>query len=233
MVKEGVIVTGSKSGIGKQLAIDLSAAGYQVVGLDRNAEGAALSWPVVACDLADPSSVEEAFRQVIAEHGVPYGLVNNAGAYFAKNWAEQSLQEFDYTLAVNARAPFLLSRCFAKAVMDAGRQGVIVNISSVSATIGSVDVAYAASKAALTAVSKSLAKAFAASGVRVVTVSPGPVETRMAARIPEERKKAYREGIPLKRFADPKEISRTVVFLLSKDASYITGTDIRVDGGLV
>ena len=228
-----VFVTGTKEGVGKQTAEDLLERGYEVVGFDHNFEGFDLKWPVVSCELSDPKSIQTAFEEAISKYGIPYGLVNNAGVYFAKTWQEQSLDEFDYSIAVNSRAPFLLMRLFGQVLIDAKKQGVVINISSISGTIGSIDVAYAASKAALTAASKSMAKALAASGIRVVTVSPGPVETRMAARIPEERKKAYQAAIPLKRFAEPKEISKTVLFLLSEEASYITGTDIRVDGGLV
>lgn len=233
-MSKSVVVTGSKGGVGGQLCRDLLDKGYQVTGFDRNpADIKDAAWPVIKCDMSDCQSIESAFNELVSKAGAPYALVNNAGAYFAKTWQEESIEEFDYTLAVNIRGPFYLSRHFACAAIEAGKPGVIVNVSSVSGTIGSIDVAYAASKAGLTAVSKSLAKAFAPSGIRVVTVSPGPIETRMAGKIPPERKKAYMETIPLKRFAEPREISAAIIFLLSEEASYITGTEYRVDAGLV
>lgn len=227
-----LVITGTTKGIGHRVADDCRAHGYQVVGLDRTLDKR-LPWQQMECDVASIAGINAAWRKLVSEYGPPYGLVNNAGAYQARRWDEQSADDFDLTVAVNARAPFVLSQLFGKTLIEAKRQGVIVNIASVSATIGSIDVAYAASKAALLMVSKSMAKALAPHGIRVLTISPGPVETEMAERIPEERKKAYKETIPLKRFAEPEEVSNVVRFLLSDEASFMTGTDVRVDGGLV
>jgi len=229
-----VFITGTSKGIGNQIAKDLVAKGYKVVAFDRTAENKAeRSWTSIACDLAKIDQLDIAFMKAITNFGVPYALINNAGTYQAKTWEHQTAEDFDMTVAINSKAPFLLSKLFAKTLIEAKQPGVIVNISSVSATVGSIDVAYAASKAALGMVSKSMAKALAPFGIRVVTVSPGPVETDMGARIPEERKKSYKEQIPLKRFAQPREISEMVSFLLSEGASYMTGTEVRIDGGLI
>ena len=227
-----LVITGTNKGIGHRIAEDCRAHGYVIVGLDRTIDKK-LPWQQIECDISSVTGINVAWQRVIKEHGVPWALVNNAGTYQAKRWDEQSPEDFDMTVCVNARAPFVLSQLFGKALIQAKQGGVIVNVASVSATIGSIDVAYAASKAALLMVSKSMAKALAPHGIRVLSVSPGPVETDMAARIPEERKKSYMEGIPLKRFAEPEEISNVVRFLLTSEASYMTGTDVKVDGGLI
>ena len=229
-MKKIVFITGTSKGIGCQMAGKLLESGYEIVGFDR--QPGEHAWASMSCDLSKISDLSEAFDAAVDRFGVPYALINNAGVYQAKSWDQQSAEDFDLTLAVNSKAPFLLSKLFAQYAIKAKSSGVIVNISSVSATLGSIDVAYAASKAALNMVTKSLAKSLAAHNIRVVSVSPGPVETDMAARIPEERQKSYKEAIPLKRFAQPSEISNVVCFLLSEEASYLTGTEIRVDGGL-
>lgn len=189
---------------------------------------------MIACDLTSPQQIERAFAAVLDQFGPPDALVNCAGIFKAKTWEQLSVEDFDETYAVNVRAPFILSRLMAEEVKRANKPGVIVNIASVAGQIGGADPAYAASKAGLLLLTKSMAKAFASLRIRVCAVAPGPIEaTAMGDSIPEDRKKLYRDSIPMKRWATPTEVAHAVRFLLSDEASYITGSALNIDGGLV
>lgn len=234
-MKKLTFITGTTKGIGKLLAEELVRDNYQIVGFDRSLDGAEKNpWKTIACDLSNLQELNQAFNEAITEFGIPDALVNNAGIYKAQAWNLQSGEDFDLTFNINARAAFFFSKLFAESFIAANKKsGVIVNVASVSATIGSLDVAYAGSKAALLMITKSMAKALAPNGIRVLSVSPGPVETDMALNIPEDRRNSYMSAIPLKRFAESIEVVQVIKFLLSDAASYITGTDVKIDGGLV
>lgn len=229
-LKKLAVVTGSQGGLGQSLCTVL-AKEWLVVGLDK--KSSQHPWRTFACDLTEPELVHATLAQIEAEFGTPDLLVNNAGVYLAKTWDAIGLDEFDLTLSINLRTPFLLSRLTAQKMIAAGKGGTIINISSVAGQVGSVDPSYAVSKAGLDMLTKCLGKALAPFDIRVLAVSPGPVKTKMAEAIPEDRKRHYMETIPMKRFAEPDEIARVVKFLASPNAEYMTGTVVTVDGGLV
>jgi 3-oxoacyl-[acyl-carrier protein] reductase len=233
-MKKTVIVTGANGGIGLATCTHLSHEGYQVVALCRTQkEAQMLPYPAYACDLVNTEDIRATFEKIVADGHELFGLVNNAGIYLAKAWDEISEENFAQTFNINVTAPFILSRLFAQHLIARTQAGVIVDVSSASAHIGSVDIAYAGSKAAMVAMGKSLARALAVHNIRVVTLCPGPIETKMGDSIPTDRKQKYKENIPLKRFGHPEEVAATIAFALSDQAAYITGTTINVDGGLV
>ena len=222
------IITGSARGIGLAIKQTLIAASHQVIGIDKEASGA----DTIACDLSDPAQITATFEQIIQQFGTPQILVNNAGIYLVKPWDQLTADDFDQTIAINTRAQFLLSQLFAKALIVQQLPGNIVNMSSVVGQNGSSDIAYGASKGAVLAMTKSLAKALAPHNIRVNAVAPGPIDTVMAARIPADRMEGYKAGIAMKRLGTAAEVAQAVAFLTSEQASYITGAVLNVDGGL-
>ncbi len=225
------IVTGSNGGIGTAICKDLQNHGIEVIGFVRKASGTS-PWPEIACDLSDPDSIKSAFDNFEKKHGVADILINNAGVYHAKAWDQLSVEDFMLSMNVNVHAPFLMAKHFADRLISSGQAGAIVTVGSISGQIGSIDPSYAASKGSLPALTKSLAKAFAPHNIRVNNIAPGPVETKMGDSIPEDRKKSYKEAIPLKRFAEAEEIAKLVSFLVSDESSYVTGATFNIDGGL-
>jgi NAD(P)-dependent dehydrogenase (short-subunit alcohol dehydrogenase family) len=227
------LVTGSAQGIGRAIAESLAASGHRVVGVDRLEHEAGPMARVIRADLSDPDAIAE----LIEEVGPVDILVNNAAVLFERPIEAMSIDEFDLTMAVNLRAPFLLSRGFGAGMCDRG-WGRIINISSVGARTGAMAqaAAYAASKAGLIALSKNFARNYGPFGVNVNAIAPAAIETPMAAGLagnsPGLRERLIPE-IPLRRFAPPSEIASVVDFLASDGASFITGATIDVNGGWV
>lgn len=237
------LITGGASGIGAGIATTLAQAGATVVIADRDATAAArtveslsqqghrAAW--VALDLADEASVVSACAQVIAQHGVPWLLVNNAGLQDRENLLEATSAEWDRIHAVNARGPFLMTRELGKAMVAAGSGGRIVNIASNSVRSPMVTglAAYAASKGALTTLSLVSAFELVEHGITVNTVMPGGVMTpgAMAARGPATTGPGRRPP-PLGR-CEPQDIAAAVLFFATRAARYITNQVIVVDAG--
>jgi NAD(P)-dependent dehydrogenase (short-subunit alcohol dehydrogenase family) len=227
------LVTGSAQGIGRAIAEALATSGHLVVGVDKNDQEPGPMTRVIRADLADPAAVDA----LIEEVGRVDVLVNNAAVLFERNIDAMSIDEFDMTMAVNLRAPFLLSRGFGGAMCGRG-WGRIINISSVGARTGAVSqaAAYAASKAGLIALSKNFARNYGPSGVNVNAIAPAAIETPMAAGLAASTpglRESLIPDIPLRRFADPSEVAAVVDFLASDRASFITGATIDVNGGWV
>lgn len=243
-----VLVTGAASGIGRALAEALAARKTPVVlcDLDREAAAAAArditgagraAWALAA----DVTSEDEVARMVAEARrlaGPLGGLVNCAGIYPNTPFLDLSAAEWDAVLAVNLRAPFLVTQAVARAMIADGAGGSIVNISSTSSRLARPGIAhYGASKAALNQLTAVTAVELAPHGIRVNAVLPGLVGTERvyekAAATPEGRAEhaAKLARIPLARVADPAEVVNVVLFLLSTDAGYCTGGLFTVDGG--
>jgi acetoacetyl-CoA reductase/3-oxoacyl-[acyl-carrier protein] reductase len=183
-------------------------------------------------DVGDPDECRRLVSEVLAEHGRVDHLVNNAGLLVENSPRRMTRQEWDDAIAVNLSGPWHLIQA-ALEPMTAQGFGRIVNVGSVSAVMGSaVEPGYCAAKAGLLGLTRSLARALARKGITVNLVIPGIFETDMTRSMRPETQEALKSLIPLGRRGDPKELAHAVRFLVSDDASYLTGSVVTVDGGL-
>lgn len=234
------LVTGSTRGIGRAIAESLAAAGatVAVVGRDEGrAQEAASAISAqargFACDVADPSSVTALVERIEREFGAIDILVNNAGLTRDNILFRIKDEDWDAVLDTNLRGAFVAIRAASRGMMKR-RWGRIINIASVVGLVGNKGQAnYAASKAGLIGMTKSVAKELASRNVLANVVAPGYIETDMTAAINEEAKAALFAQIPLGRLGTPTDIASLVTFLASDAAAYITGQTFVVDGGMV
>jgi NAD(P)-dependent dehydrogenase (short-subunit alcohol dehydrogenase family) len=229
-----VAVTGASGGIGRALCAHLAALGLSVFALDRVAPEPLTGVRFVNVDVTVPSSVEAAVASVYETAPGPVDLVCCAGIVEDDVAAEEMpIELFDAVLAVNLRGLFLSCQAFGRQLL-ARSGGSIVNIASMSGNhvvnFPQHQCAYNASKAAVTALSKSLAVEWGPRGVRVNAVSPGYVGTPLLAKKAHQFDQ-WMPGIVLNRFAEPDEVARAVAFLLSTDSGYCCGTELLMDGG--
>ena len=240
-----VIVTGAGRGLGEAMAHALAAEGAAVVvaellpergervASDIKSTGGSAEF--VLTDVTDEASVAALAARVAAD-GPIWGLVNNAGladAVGGKTFWEITPDEWDRIQATNARGPWLVSRTLAPLMMEAG-EGRIVNIASDAALYGSPRLAhYIASKGALIALTRAMARELGDHGITVNAVAPGLTEGPSAVDIPAERHALYAENRAISRPQRPDDITGAVTFLLSEEARYITGQTLVVDGGFV
>jgi len=242
------IVTGSADGIGWATAQQLAASGWVVAIMDLNGALAAeraqslgpqhSGW---ASDVTDAAAVREGVAEVVARHGRIDALINNAGiADQTAPTLEQTAEAFDRVLSVHLRGAFLMSQQVIAQMLrqprDArGNRGAIVNIGSI-ASFGGIPGrnAYSAAKAGVLGMTRALASEWARKGIRVNAVAPGYVKTALVAGLVERGAidaQAIARRTPMGRMAAPEEIAQTMAFLVSPQASYITGAVLPVDGG--
>ena len=226
-----VLITGVTGGIGSATAKAFAAEGWQVVGVDYKPNTDLESVKLyLQANIAKPNEIANALKQVSTIFGRLDALVNNAAIQICKPILEMVVSEWDETMAVNARAAFLFSK-FTHPFLKSSK-GSIVNISSVHAIATSTNMsAYAASKGALTALTRSLALEFAPE-IRVNAILPGAVSTPMLnEHLTEEMMSNLVVKTPIGRISNPAEIAKAILFLTNKDASFITGQALVVDGG--
>lgn len=244
MMFEGkiAIVTGASQGIGEVIAAELAAAGADVACVDiladrleetaarlRESGGKATAH---RADVASAEQVKAVVDAVLAAHGRIDFLVNNAGITRDGLLMRMKDEDWDAVLAVNLKGTYNFSKAVLRPMLSA-RTGRIVNIASVVGQMGNAGQAnYAASKAAVIAFAKSLARETASRGITVNCVAPGYITTAMTERLPEEVKAAFLNIIPMRKFGLPKDVASAVKFLLSDDAAYITGQVIGINGGM-
>ncbi len=243
MSNQAVIVTGASRGIGADIARELAAAGFNL-GLVARSEG---SLQDLAAELTndkvqvkawagDVSNWEDAERIVNEAHdefGNIYGLVNNAGVTQDGLFMRMSPDNWRKPLEINLNGTFYFTRAAAP-IMMRQREGRIINISSVIGLTGNAGQAnYAASKAGIIALTKSVAKELGGRGVTANAIAPGFIATDMTDDLPEKVRTEMLNQIPLKRFGEGKDVAGVVKFLLSKEASYITAQTLVVDGGMI
>ena len=226
-----VLVTGGNRGIGLAIAKRLAAAGDQVTITSRSGESAN-GLPTVGCDVRDSASVDAAFSKVEAEQGPVEVLVANAGITADQLLALMTEDAFQSVIDTNLAGSYRVAKRAVRGMMRL-RRGRLIFISSVVGLLGSAGQAnYAASKAGLVGLARSLARELGSRNITANVVAPGFVETGMTTSLPEERKAAILAGIPLGRIASADEIAGAVAFLAGEDAAYVTGAVIPVDGGL-
>lgn len=226
------LVTGANTGIGQAIAVAMARAGAQVIAAGRSdcAETVALTGgEALALDFADPMAA----RDVFAARRVDI-LVNNAGIIRRADAVEFSEADWDDVIDVNLKAVFFTAQAFARAALDQGRGGAIVNIASLLSFQGGIRVpSYTASKHGVAGLTKLMANEWAARGINVNAIAPGYIETNNteALRADPVRSKAILDRIPAGRWGEPSDIGEAAVFLASPAARYIHGAILNVDGG--
>lgn len=232
------LVTGAGGGIGRACAVALGAAGHRVaVGFGSNKEGATETASMcggmaVQVDVSDSASVDDAFKQIESELEAVTLLVNNAGVTGDGLLVRMKDDDWQKVLRVNLDGAFHTIRRATPGMMRA-RYGRIVNIGSVVGLSGSAgQVNYAAAKAGLVGLTRSVARELASRNVTCNVVAPGSIVTAMMSAVSEERQAAITQAVPLGRMGTTDEVAAAVAFLCGEAASYITGAVIPVDGGL-
>ncbi len=242
-VKRSAIVTGAVRGIGKATALKLAADGFQVVVNYRGDESEAMvvvaeieasggTAVAIRADVTDSDQVGAMIEQTINTFGRLDVLVNNAGITRDTLIMRMKDDDWDAVLTTNLKSAYLCSKAAVRPMMRQ-RYGRIVNLTSVVGLVGNAGQAnYAAAKAGIVGLTKSLAREVGSRGITVNAVAPGFIETRLTDAIPENLKPRMLEQIPVGYFGTPDDVAAAVAFLSSASARYITGAVLTVDGGM-
>lgn len=230
-----IIVTGAGKGIGRAVCERLLEIGAEVTALTRSAADveslkSELGCHAIQVDLSDADATREATTAALpAEY-----LVNCAGTTELQSFLDTTVEAFDKLMAVNTRAPMIVSQVFARALIEQNKTGAIVNVSSMASFASPPDhAAYCASKGGLDALSRSMAVELAPQGIRVNAINPTVTLTPMAVKAWSDPEKAggMLNRIPLGRFAQPSDVVEVIIFLLSDEAGMLNGLSMPVDGG--
>jgi len=235
------LVTGASRGIGAAIALELAQKGLKVIGTATSDEGAAKISHVLAAfagcagkklNVNDAAAAEILIDGIVKEHGGLQVLVNNAGITRDMLALRLKDDDWDAVLDTNLKAVFRMSRAVMRTMMKQ-RYGRIINITSVVGASGNAGQSnYAAAKAGVAGMTRSLARELGARNITVNCVAPGFIETDMTAGLPEEQQKALLSQIPLGHLGKPQDIAHAVAFVASPQAAYITGQEIHVNGGM-
>ena len=234
------LITGGSRGIGKSIALRLAKAGASIVILDRviqnetveELQSLGVKAMGVEASVTDFSSVEKAVEKVLESFSTIDIVVNNAGITRDNLFLRMKQEEWDSVIAVNLTGAFNVCKAVNRQLFKQ-RAGKIVNIASVVGQMGNIGQAnYAASKAGLIGLTKTLAREFAARNIQVNAVAPGFINTEMTAKLPADVKEYFIKNIPAGTFGSPEDVANAVAFLVSDEANYITGQVINVDGGM-
>ena len=240
MPEKKILITGASRGLGFAISKALSAE-YTLILHATSKESFSHVDPkhhLLCADLSDPNELNDFCKRLKKEHGdTLYGVINNAGVTFDKSLIYQPENEIDKMLHVNLKAPIMICKAVLKQFL-LNKQGVIINVSScVGETGNAFQAVYSATKAGLAALSKSLAREVSALSeehtIRILSIAPGFIETEMTDSVPEKFRQEYLKAIPANRFGNVNEVADVVAFLLSDKASYINGTNININGGIL
>ncbi len=230
-MSRSVLVTGGNRGIGLAVARAFAAAGDRVA-VTHRATGAPDGLFGVQCDVTDAAAVDAAFSAVESEHGPVQVLVSNAGITDDTLLLRMSEESFERVVDANLTGAYRVAKRAASGMLRA-RGGRMIFVSSVVALVGSPGQAnYAASKAGLIGLARSIARELGSRNITANVIAPGFVETDMTAELTDARKSEILANVPLRRYGTPDEIAATALFLASEPAAYISGVVLPVDGGL-
>lgn len=240
--KRLAVVTGAARGIGRAVVLELLKQGRLVAGLDVNSERLGelenvvkeAGFSIITCrvDITDTAAFTETLESLAAEYGGIGILVNNAGITRDKLILQMSDEDFDSVVNVNLRAAFIAMRIAARSMVR-NKFGRIISLSSVAGVIGNAGQSnYAASKAGLIGLTKTVARELARKNVTANCVAPGFIVTDMTDKLPEPVKEAAKQLIPLRRFGSVDDVAKAIAFFASDEAGYITGQVLCVDGGM-
>lgn len=242
-----ILVTGANRGIGRSICLALDQKGYSLILHSRKQSDLKSLLEdcihpelhsTVTADFSDDAALKSMIKEIKSQHKDDlYGIVNNAGIALDKPIAYQPEQEVDMMLKVNLKAPILIGKMAMKLFLTK-KEGVIINIASCIGESGNAfQSVYAATKAGLVALSKSWAKEagelIEEHKVRVLCVSPGFIKTDMTDQLSQGIQDEYKKNIPARKFGSPQDIANAICFLMSEEASYINGTEIKINGGIL
>ena len=237
------LVTGASRGIGRQIALTLAGYGATVIVNYNGSEAKAKevlkeieedggTAEAIQCSVADFAASQDMIQGIVKKYGRLDILVNNAGITRDNLIMKMSEEDFDAVLDTNLKGAFNCIKHVSRQMLKQ-RSGRIINISSVSGVMGNAGQAnYCASKAGVIGLTKSVARELGSRGITCNAVAPGFIKTEMTEVLPEDVKTAMGEQIPLKRFGETSDVAEAVAFLASDHASYITGQELSVDGGM-
>ena len=243
MRKEVVLVTGASRGIGKSIVETYAkAGGYSVYGtatsisgkkkIDQLLEKCSGVGSGLVLNILD-GAIDGFVKNFLSEYGTPSILINNAGITDDALFLRMRESQWDKVIDTNLKGTFQITKAFIRHMIKA-RKGKIIFLSSVVATLGNAgQVNYCASKAGIEAMCKSIAREVSHRGITVNCVAPGFIRTEMTDDLPGELKEKLAEAIPMNRFGSPQDVAEAVFFLSSEKASYITGTVLNVNGGML
>jgi len=240
--KQLAVITGASAGIGEACARLFAEKGYRLALTYNNGEdkakviaeelGRLTECKIYKIDFSDPVNAEKTAVKIADETGGADVLINNAGISHFALLQEMTLDDWNRVFNVNTTSAFIMIKSLLPHMIRR-QKGSIVNVSSIWGVGGaSCEAAYSASKAALVALTKSLARETALSGIRVNCIAPGVIDTRMNSHFSPEEKRELEESVPMGRYGSPEEIAKAIYFLASDDSSYITGEVICADGGI-
>ncbi len=239
---KAALVTGASRGIGRAIAIALAARGASVIVTARSAEAAGRAADEIGAlggrarplvlDIADERSVDAAMADLLKEHATIPLLVNNAGITRDNLLMRMKKEDWNEVIDTNLSGIYRICRSLVPSMVKA-RYGRIVNITSVVARIGNPGQAnYAAAKAGTEGFTRSLARELASRNITVNCVAPGFIETDMTASLSDAQREALLAQVPLKRLGRPEDVAAGVTYLLSEQASYVTGITLDINGGM-
>lgn len=236
------LVTGASRGIGKAIATQLGARGFIVAGTATSDSGAerisaylqeaGVQGKGYTMNVTDSDSIAAALQQIKADFGDPLVLVNNAGITQDNLFLRMKQEEWDGVIETNLSSAFRVVKACIKAMTKA-RWGRVINVSSVIGSMGNAgQVNYGASKAGIEGFTRSLAREVATRNITVNAVAPGFIQTDMTDELPAEHRDKILAQVPLGRLGQPEEVAKTIAFLASDDAAYVTGETLHVNGGM-